>query len=52
MTNASGVATGLVLRNPWGVDGAGNDANPNDGYVTINGTQALGSMIGVVSAYV
>ncbi len=52
VTGANGVATGLVLRNPWGVDGAGNDANPNDGYVTITGTQALGSMIGIVSAYV
>jgi hypothetical protein len=25
----------IVLRNPWGYDGGGNDANPNDGYVTI-----------------
>ena len=26
----------IQLRNPWGVDGAGNDSNPNDGLVTIN----------------
>jgi hypothetical protein len=26
----------IQLRNPWGVDGAGNDGNPNDGLVTIN----------------
>jgi hypothetical protein len=25
----------ITLRNPWGYDGGGNDANPNDGYVTI-----------------
>jgi Ca2+-binding RTX toxin-like protein len=25
----------VVLRNPWATDGGGNDANPNDGYVTI-----------------
>ncbi len=30
----------LRLRNPWGIDGAGNDG-VNDGYVTINGQQAL-----------
>ncbi len=26
----------VQLRNPWGVDGAGNDGNPNDGIVTID----------------
>jgi hypothetical protein len=25
----------VTLRNPWANDGGGNDANPNDGYVTI-----------------
>ena len=25
----------VTLRNPWATDGGGNDANPNDGYVTI-----------------
>ena len=25
----------VVLRNPWADDGGGNDADPNDGYVTI-----------------
>ncbi len=28
----------IQLRNPWGVDGAGNDGNPYDGLVTINST--------------
>ncbi len=51
-TDANGVPTALVLRNPWGIDGAGHDANTNDGYVTITATQAIGSMIGVVSANV
>jgi hypothetical protein len=25
----------LTLRNPWGIDGAGNDSNPNDGLVQV-----------------
>jgi hypothetical protein len=25
----------VTLRNPWASDGGGNDADPNDGYVTI-----------------
>jgi hypothetical protein len=28
--------TSVTLRNPWGVDGAGNDGNPNDGLVTVS----------------
>jgi hypothetical protein len=39
--NSSGTVTGVVLRNPWGVDGAGNDANRNDGLVTLTGAQLL-----------
>jgi Ca2+-binding RTX toxin-like protein len=37
--NASGVVTSITLRNPWGRDGAGNDANPNDGLVTVTPAQ-------------
>ena len=33
--DATGKVTSVVLRNPWGVDGAGNDGK-NDGYVTIS----------------
>ena len=32
--DANGKVTSVTLRNPWGVDGAGNDGK-NDGYVTI-----------------
>jgi hypothetical protein len=39
----------LTLRNPWGVDGAGNDGN-NDGHVTLTATQALTSFWGVIAA--
>lgn len=34
--NAAGVITGVVLRNPWGVDGGvSRDSNPNDGLVEL-----------------
>lgn len=33
--NAAGQRIGVVLRNPWGFDGAGNDGNTADGRVTI-----------------
>lgn len=39
-TDAKGQVTSLRLRNPWGVDGAGNDGK-NDGYVTLSAAQAL-----------
>jgi len=29
----------VTVRNPYGFDGAGNDANPNDGYYTFNAGQ-------------
>jgi len=32
----SGGTVWIQLRNPWGVDGAGNDGNPYDGLVTIS----------------
>ena len=47
----NGNAIGLTLRNPWGVDGIGNDGN-NDGYVTITAAQLYGSMVGSVAAFV
>jgi hypothetical protein len=47
--DAAGNLVGLRLRNPWGVDGAGNDG-ADDGYVTITPQQALASLMGVVSA--
>jgi len=45
ITDSNGIAIGLVLRNPWGVDGTGNDG-VNDGYVTVTGQQAFDSMLG------
>ena len=48
-TDASGNFTGLRLRNPWGVDGAGNDG-ADDGYVTLTAHQAVVCHMGVVSA--
>ena len=41
--NSSGVVTSITLRNPWGVDGAGNDSNPYDGLVTVTPGQLFGS---------
>lgn len=49
--DSAGNPLSLRLRNPWGVDGAGNDGN-NDGYVTVTAPQAYDSMLGVVSAEV
>jgi hypothetical protein len=51
VTNAQGVATGLRLRNPWGIDGAGNDGN-NDGYVIVTPQQAYDCLAGTVAAFV
>ena len=42
------VPVSLVLRNPWGTDGAGNDGL-NDGLVTITGQQLVASMYGGAS---
>jgi hypothetical protein len=41
----------IVLRNPWGVDGAGNDGN-NDGYVTVTPDQLYASSMGGTAAIV
>jgi hypothetical protein len=49
-TDAEGHKT-LVLRNPWGIDGAGNDGK-DDGYVRLTPAQALGSFWAVISAVV
>jgi hypothetical protein len=42
----------ITLRNPWGFDGAGNDANPSDGYVTITADEFFGYFTGAVGAKV
>lgn len=47
----AGEVAALVLRNPWGIDGAGDDG-ANDAYVTLSPKQAMDSLLGVVSAAV
>lgn len=47
--DSDGKVTKLVLRNPWGVDGVGNDG-ANDGYVTLTAAQAHASFWGVIAA--
>jgi hypothetical protein len=37
----NGQVTSVVLRNPWGIDGAGKDANIYDGLVTVTPTQLM-----------
>lgn len=37
-----GAVTSLVLRNPWGIDGTGNDGNTQDGLVTVTPDQIYG----------
>ena len=39
--DASNNITGVVLRNPWGVDGGGNNDGLNDGYVTVTPAQLM-----------
>lgn len=39
-TDARGNVTHVRLRNPWGIDGAGNDGR-DDGYVTLTAAQTL-----------
>lgn len=51
VTDSTGKVTGIKLRNPWGVDGAGNDG-ANDGYVTITAAQAQGAFMGMTTAAV
>jgi hypothetical protein len=47
--DSKGNPLSVTLRNPWGVDGIGNDGN-NDGYVTMTLKQALDNMSGMVVA--
>ena len=41
----------ITLRNPWGTDGAGNDANPSDGYATCTASQFFGYFTGATASY-
>ncbi len=49
--DSSGAVTGLRLRNPWAIDGAGDDGI-DDGYVTITPAQAYTSFLGFATAWV
>jgi len=49
--DAQGNAVTVTLRNPWGIDGAGNDGL-NDGYVTITAAQAKNAFLGLMIAAV
>ncbi len=49
--DSNGNAVSVTLRNPWGIDGAGNDGH-NDGYVTITAAQAKNAFLGLMIATV
>ena len=49
--DGAGNPVSIRLRNPWAVDGAGNDGS-DDGYVTVTAHEALASLMGVCSARV
>ena len=49
--DAAGNPVSLRLRNPWGIDGAGDDG-ADDGFVTVSAHQAVASLMGVCSAWV
>lgn len=51
VTASTGQVVGLVLRNPWGIAGAGNDPN-GSAYVTIAPQQAYDCLAGIVAAEV
>lgn len=51
VADAQGLPTGLRLRNPWGIDGAGNDG-ADDGYVVVSAQQAYDCLAGTVAAFV
>lgn len=40
--NSAGAVSQIVLRNPWGYDGAGSDSNTSDGLVTVTPSQLFG----------
>lgn len=46
-----GNVVSITLRNPWGVDGAGNDGK-NDGYVTATPAQVFAGLLGATAAIV
>jgi hypothetical protein len=47
--NSSG--TFYQLRNPWGIDGVSNDANPTDGIVTLTATQMKDNCVAIYQAW-
>ena len=49
--DATGKVVSITLRNPWGVDGAGNDGK-DDGYVTATPAQVFGGLLGATAAIV
>lgn len=51
LTDENDEVTSVVLRNPWGFDGAGSDGN-NDGYVTLTASQAIAAYWGTSWAIV
>lgn len=51
ITDANGTPTSVVMRNPWGIDGAGNDGS-DDGYVTVTAAQAFDALLGFSAATV
>lgn len=50
-TDANGTPVSVVMRNPWGVDGVGNDGS-DDGYVTVTAAQAYNDFLGFSTATV
>jgi Ca2+-binding RTX toxin-like protein len=46
------ITTYITLRNPWGVDGAGNDGNTSDGLVTITAAQFMANFVSGVTCAV
>lgn len=51
VTASNGQIVGLVLRNPWGIAGAGSNPNGSP-YVTITAQQAYDCLAGTVAAFV
>ena len=41
----------ITLRNPWGVDGGGNNDGSDDGYVTFTASQFTGYFNGATASY-
>ena len=50
VSDASGQAVGLRLRNPWGVDNYTSTDDANDGYVTLSAAEAFSALPFVMSA--